>query len=379
MAKSTISAQPVQQVLDCARAAAPFASSLGQAFVSIPLGPEAQQVIPVRSPRFYAWLADTFYREFSAPPHASALRNAVRQIEASAWFADQNRPAVSRRLAAQGSHLILDLYDELGQVVEIGPQGWRVVSGLGFHFANARNSRPLPAPIETETRPSARLQQFRSILDVPQTRNWSAILAWTLAALRPSGPYPILILRGPAHSGKSTLAAFLRALLDPNAVPFQPVPRTERHLLQLAHSHWILAFDDVRRVSPTVSDALARLSSGAVLGLRETPGDVDPLHLLLQRPIILTAPADQHPVRWITRSAIAAHSIVVDLPPIASAQLRPRHHLQAEFDAAHPVLLSALCDAISAALAQPAQAPYPLPRKLGVLLQFPKERLASSR
>lgn len=143
MHKSTTT-EPVQQVLQCARAAAPFTSSLGQAFVSLPLGPEAQQVIPVRSPRFYAWLADNFYREFDLPPSPTALRNAVRQIEATAWFSDQTRPAVARRLAARGANVILDLYDELGQVVHIGPHGWRVVSGLGYHFANARNSRPLP-------------------------------------------------------------------------------------------------------------------------------------------------------------------------------------------------------------------------------------------
>ncbi|MDQ2950157.1 MAG: hypothetical protein M3Y27_30175, partial [Acidobacteriota bacterium] len=119
MHKSTTT-EPVQQVLHCARAAAPFTSSLGQAFVSLPLGPEAQQVIPVRSPRFYAWLADNFYREFDVPPNPSAMRNAVRQIEASAWFSDQARPAVARRLAARGANVILDLYNELGQVVQIG-------------------------------------------------------------------------------------------------------------------------------------------------------------------------------------------------------------------------------------------------------------------
>ncbi|MDQ2945862.1 MAG: hypothetical protein M3Y27_07970, partial [Acidobacteriota bacterium] len=42
---------------------------------------------------------------------------------------------------------------------------------------------------------------------------------------------------------------------------------------------------------------------------------------------------------------------------------RPRHDVHAEFDAAHPALLSALCDAISAALARPAEAPYPAMRR----------------
>ena len=365
MHKSTTT-EPVQQVLHCARAAAPFTSSLGQAFVSLPLGPEAQQVIPVRSPRFYAWLADNFYREFDVPPNPSALRNAVRQIEASAWFSDQTRPAMARRLAARGANVILDLYNELGQVVQIGPHGWRVVSGLGYHFANARNSRPLPAPIETETRASARLNQLRSILNLPDSRNWSAVLAWTLAALRPSGPYPILILRGPANSGKSTCAALLRALLDPNAVPFQPFPRTERHLLQLAQSHWVLAFDHVRRISVTVSDALARLSSGAVLGLRETPGDVDPLHLLLQRPILLTAPADG------TRSTGYAGP---PSPPIPSLWIsRPLHPRNSA--------LGTICKRNSMPpiqpCSQPCAMPYP-PRWPGQKLPIPPYAASPSK
>ena len=84
--------------------------------------------------------------------------------------------------------------------------------------------------------PPARLSQLRAILNLSQ-RNWSAVLAWTLAALRPSGPYPILILRGPPYSGKSTCAALLRTLVDPNAGPLHPLPRSERQLPQRAHPH----------------------------------------------------------------------------------------------------------------------------------------------
>ncbi|MGI8741241.1 MAG: hypothetical protein ACR2NN_01470 [Bryobacteraceae bacterium] len=351
------------QVLDCARTALPFASILGQAFVSIPLGPEVQQVVPVRSSRFQAWLADNYYRQFATPPLDSALRGAVRQLEAAAWFNDGARPVVARRIAARGASVVLDLYNESGQVVEITAAGWRTTSSLGFCFANARNARPIPNPAESARHPSAAIQQFRALLNLGQADHWAAVLAWILAALRPFGPYPILILQGPASSGKSTLARLLRGLLDPNIVPFQPMPRSERELLHLAHSHWVLAFDHVRRLPLTLSDALVRLSSGAVLAMRETSGDLDPMHVFLQRPVILTTPADEHAVAWTSRSAVAARSIRIELPPIPAALLRPQQELLAEFESAHPFILAALCDAIGAALARPATEPFPAARR----------------
>ena len=41
------------------------------------------------------------------------------------------------------------------------------------------------------------------------------MIAWLTAALRPVGPYPVLVFNGEQSSGKSTLARILRLLIDP--------------------------------------------------------------------------------------------------------------------------------------------------------------------
>ena len=41
-------------------------------------------------------------------------------------------------------------------------------------------------------------------------------VAWMLAALRPKGPYPVLVLQGEQGSSKSTTERLLRASVDPN-------------------------------------------------------------------------------------------------------------------------------------------------------------------
>jgi hypothetical protein len=65
------------------------------------------------------------------------------------------------------------------------------------------------------------LDLLRSALNLgaPGSISWLRVLTWLLCALRPTGPYPILILRGPA-SGRTFAARVLRALIDNNASPF---------------------------------------------------------------------------------------------------------------------------------------------------------------
>jgi Mg-chelatase subunit ChlI len=86
------------------------------------------------------------------------------------------------------------------------------------------------------------------------------VLTWLLAAMRSKGPYPILVLQGEAGSGKSQAAKMLRSLLDPSAVPFQPLPTNPNTLLRQATQTWIQAFDHITGMPKQISTALCRLS-----------------------------------------------------------------------------------------------------------------------
>jgi ABC-type antimicrobial peptide transport system ATPase subunit len=46
-------------------------------------------------------------------------------------------------------------------------------------------------------------------------------MAWLCAALRPTGPYPLLAISGEQGSVKTVLSKMLRALVDPNAAPLR--------------------------------------------------------------------------------------------------------------------------------------------------------------
>ena len=60
------------------------------------------------------------------------------------------------------------------------------------------------------------------------------MIAWLTAALRPVGPYPVLVLNGEQASGKSTLARILRLLIDPQACPVLALPSSTQDLMATA-------------------------------------------------------------------------------------------------------------------------------------------------
>ena len=54
------------------------------------------------------------------------------------------------------------------------------------------------------------------------------MIAWVTAALRPVGPYPVLVLNGEQASGKSTLARDFAHADRPADVPVARTSRTAR-------------------------------------------------------------------------------------------------------------------------------------------------------
>ena len=59
------------------------------------------------------------------------------------------------------------------------------------------------------------------------------------AALRPVGPYPILVIHGEQGSAKSTLARIIRQLIDPQTAPLLAEPRSTRDLMVTAVNGWL--------------------------------------------------------------------------------------------------------------------------------------------
>ena len=357
---------PFAPLLAIARRGFPFTAPDGQAFVRLH-APSLHgfYILPVRSRAYREWFFHEFYSQYDTLPGSRSFHTLLNHLEAEANHEDQNqRLAVWHRVGCRyaagivPTQILLNLANPQCEFVEISSTGWTTTAGADALFQTSRSARPLPAPAPTSA-PGA-LDTLRSFLNLPSRADWLRCLAWLLAALRPDGPFPILILQGPPGSGKSFAARVLRTLIDPCASPLTPIPSSFRDLRTLARQNWILAFDHLSALSPQLSDALCRLSSGLGATLRETAGPgAEPLQQSYKRPIILTVTD-----RWSCPPDLAHRALTVTLSPLAP---RTEDSLIALFQQAWPDILAALCSAVGAALGRVSQFDPPSRRFPGAL------------
>ena len=68
------------------------------------------------------------------------------------------------------------------------------------------------------------IDSLQSLVNAATPDDFALMKLWLLAALRPTGPYPVLALHGPQGSAKSTVTKVLRQLVDPNATALRSLP-----------------------------------------------------------------------------------------------------------------------------------------------------------
>ena len=352
----------------------PFTAGDGRAFVRLPVySSGGYYILAVRSSAFRDWFFHESYAQLDSLPASRDFHALLDHLEAEARFDDcPQRLQVYHRVGRRGAgrfpdQILLDLADPQGQFVEISPTGWKTTAGPGVLFQTSRSTVRLPAPdpafspthsrsgepafqppIPNPQPPTPALNTLRSCLNLPSSTAWLRCLAWLLAAFRPDGPFPVLILQGPPGSGKSFAARVLRSLIDPSTSPLTPIPSSVRDLLTLVRHNWVLAFDHISTLSPPLTDALCRLTSGLGTTLRETSGPAsEPLHQFYKRPVLLTVTG-----RWSCPADLAERALTVTLPPIAEP--RTEDCLAEVLNQAWPEILAALCSAVSCALASGA-------------------------
>ena len=260
-------------------------------------------------------------------------------LEARAQFDGPERTA-HVRIAEQAGRIYLDLADERWRAVEIGPDGWRVVSHPPVRFRRPPGLLAIPAPQREGT-----INLLAPFLNVPTQNDFVLVVMWLLATLRPGGPYPPLVISGEQGSAKSALAKFLKALVDPSAAPARALPREDRELFIAAHNGHVLTFDNLSSLPSGLSDTLCRVASGGSFAVRQLYTNQDEVLFDAARPMILNGIED-----FVTRPDLGDRAIFLALRPIDDANRRSEPALWRDFEMARPLILGALFDAATHAL-----------------------------
>lgn len=317
-----------------------FHDSAGIAYARVPVA-EHHEVWTVASRRFKRWLRFELRHQFGRMAKADAVNEAVELLSALADF-DGEEMEVSLRSSWMPGGFIYNLDGPAGQIVTVTSEGWTVGLDRAATFLRRESVQALPTPV-----PGGSLDLLRPYVNTESEEDFMLIVSWLLMALRPAGPYPVLVVQGQQGSAKSTLSRVLKALVDPVKAPVRSLPGSLRDLAITAASNWVLVIDNLSTLKDGMSDAFCRLATGGGFATRALYTDDEERIFDQSRATILNGTD-----AIVTRQDLLGRSIVIRLPKIAESARVDEATFWADFEADRAKILGALLDAASVGLAR---------------------------
>jgi hypothetical protein len=305
----------------------------------------------LNSRAFRNWMLGELARRYThkgrpASASANTVRDVLMGLEARSLIQLKQHEAPLRVAEDRGS-IYIDLGNSDWSAVKVTGADWSIVSNTPVPILRAKRAGAFPMPTQI-----GNFKQLRKLLGRLSDDDFILLVAWSLSALFPHGPYPILILGGEAGSGKSTLARLAQRITDPIHGDLLQPPGDDRDLVAAARHNRVLAYDNLSGIRAELADSFCRLATGSEIGGRALYSDHETASFSAARPLILNGIPD-----LAARGDLSDRSIVLRLEPL-NGHATERDWWKSA-DAALPSVFGALLDALTVGLTRLESVPTP--------------------
>lgn len=306
-------------------------------YASVPAG-EGVIVYKIGSESFKYWLRNLAFNTMGKPASTITISEAVATLEAKALFSGDVIQTYSR-IAGNHEAIEIDLGRSDGAIIRIDSHGWRREPKASYKFLRGSGFTLLPDPME-----GGNFAQLRDFLGLNE-QNYLLFIGFLINALKPTGPYFILLVEGEQGSGKSFFCEIIKRIIDPNRALRLRLPDNEQNLMIHAKEYRLLNFDNASGMRADMSDALCSLATGGGIAVRKLYTDGE-LHVMsYARPFIINGISG-----YANRPDLLERAIPIKLLPLGEGTRKTEAEMLAEFEAILPQILGALYDSASTAL-----------------------------
>lgn len=322
----------------------------GVAYATFPVKDRVESW-PVRSKRFKSLLAGSFFLRTGQTIGGQALEDGLRVLEANAMIGGLEFEPL-RRVGQHEDDVYIDLCDANWRAIKVAADGWTIVGNPPVKLLRSAAMRPLPEP-----EAGSEINLLRRYANMGDD-DFVLVAAWLVAALWPTGPYPIMVIAGEQGAGKSFFTRLIRALIDPSSAPIRTPSRDERDLVVQAYNSRVIALDNLSSVPAFLADGLCRLATGGGFSTRQLHTDLDEIVIDAARPIMLNG------IPLLTeRADLAERTMTINLRTIPQTERKPEALMLREFEADRPKILGVLLDGVASAIRRlPGTHLHTLPR-----------------
>ena len=304
---------------------------------------DAFETIPLNSSKVLNKIKRIVFDALKKRLPKATLEELVEELKDEAETPAIERCEVHHRVArGMNDQIYIDLCNQAGGVLEVDAKGFRLLKVVAEIPLFLRSSGMMPLPDPMGERPDLGL--LRNFVNVPSDDAWWLLVVYTLYCYRPGGPYVILVIGGPAGSTKSTSSRVIRQVVDPSSVSTQSVPKSPVDLMITARNSHMLVFDNVRQLTPDMSDALCRLATGGGMRTRALYTNSDEALFHASRPCLLNGIGDV-----ANQTDLLSRCVHLELPVIKVR--RTEEEFNRSFEKAIGPIFAGLMDALSRTLA----------------------------
>lgn len=273
---------------------------------------------------------------------------------ASDYFNAQCLKAPVTDVALRASYLngiiYLDTCWPSNQVISVSPQGLQIEETCPAVFVRNGVSASLPQVPDASLPLTALLEYVR----IPRTA-LPALVACLVNAMLTHLPQPLMLIQGPAGTGKTTSLRLLLDLIDPtSSLAGGSLTDDERTIRALSKVRRVMVFDNVSYVKGDASDLLAKITTGSELITRALYQNSSPDVVQLKRPVILNGIID-----GFSRSDLASRTVAFNLQPVAKGDRKSEPELLEAWRHDLPMIFRGLLEMASRVLLELPSMPTP--------------------
>lgn len=247
------------------------------------------------------------------------------------------------RVARTAEGIEIDLGEERHRRISVTPNSVHLLSsGSQSVFIRNPHMGGITVPEDLSSGDLSRIDKYLNM--APESK--SLALGWlTFSIAQPkveSSKFPILVLSGSQGTGKTVMSKLLLKFADPGSIGVRTFPSNQKDLAIACQSSHVLAFDNLRFLSPVMADALCIAATGGSITVRQLYTDADVMAIRLHGAVILNG---LHP--FINQSDLAQRCLTIELQPISKDKRQTDAELQQQLQSDFADIYLGLLDLIA--------------------------------
>ncbi len=310
-----------------------FKSDTNEAYISLSSF-EFRKNIRVGSGEFI----DYFYYQYQQIHNqhlSSAYIKDIAQAVSSICKHEGKKYSLHNRMVYKSNEIYIDLGTDDWRVLKINCDGISYPPQIPIKFIRYRGMNPLPLP-DVE---NADITALKSILNIDSDETWRLYLIFILQSYY-KGPYIFINLVGTKGTAKTWTTNVLRNIIDPRVDESRSMPEKIRDAAIQAQNQFLLAFDNISKVSTKMSDFFCRLSAGGGHAERMMYKDDDEKIFFSKRPMLINGINNN-----ILKTDLADRFITINLPKVQ--ERASEEELRKKLDNSLPIILGGIYKCLS--------------------------------